>query len=385
MRHFIALFSLFLVFVGCSENASDMMDTSRVDNPHHGDWQDAETPPIRFVLEQTWGVEDGEPEEMLARIGRMEIDAQGNIYMLDGQAGTLASWDAEGNHRWTIAGKGEGPGEFQYAFSMVFDGAESLYVFNQSGSRLDRFTTSGEFQESTNTESFGFSSLNGIGMLDANRMVTSETLWSVLGTGVRVLSNESGSWALADSFDVDQTGDFDMPEGVSSGPKIDMVDGQIVNGHISHYQFEFRAADGLVTKTVTREFEGLVRVGVGEDGNTTMIANFSQLNTPMPVGSGYYLVEAWWPEKAFDPDERVRLMMAQRNGGTPLGESIQNLNTVDLYDGAFNLLYSLETPGRGHEAFGRILTTDDQGRIYAVTKADFPQIGRYRVEITPPE
>lgn len=385
MRHFIALFFLLLVFVGCSENASDVMETSRVDNPHHGDWQGAETPPIRFVLEQTWGIEDGEPEEMLARIGQMEIDAKGNIYMLDGQAGTLASWDAEGNHRWMIAGKGEGPGEFQYAFSMVYDGVETLSVFNQSGSRLDRFTTSGEFQGSTDTESFGFSSLNGIGMLDANRMVTSETLWGVLGTGVRVLSNDSGSWALADSFDVDQTGAFDMPEGVSSGPTIDVVDGQIVNGHTSHYRIEFRAADGLVTKTVTREFEGLVRVGVGEDGNTTMIANFSQLNTPMPVGSGYYLVEAWWPEKAFDPDERVRLMMAQRNGGTPLGESIQNLSTLDLYDGAFNLLYSLESPGRGHEAFGRILSTDAQGRIYAVTKADFPQIGRYRVEITPPE
>lgn len=380
MPRFVLPVLFALILFGCASDPSPTPTDRFVNNPHDGLWQNAENAPIRFVLEQTWGVEDGEPEEMLARIGRIEVDTDGNIYLLDGQAATLMSWDAEGNHRWTLSGKGEGPGEFRYAYSMVYDGNESLYVFNQSGMRIDRFSTDGVFQESIPTESLGFTSLGGIGMPAPDVLVASEATFGSFGLGIRILRSEAGVWAVADSFEIDQSEGREVPRGIASSPSVHLVNGWIVNGHVSRYQFEIRNQSGDVERTMTRELDGLVPPGIAEVGNSRMIANFSQLGSMLPVADAYYLVEASWPDREIDPDEQARIMLETRRQEQPW----ENLSTLDLFDAAFNLLYSLESPGRGHEAFGRILTTDDQGRIYAVTKADFPQIGRYRVEITPP-
>lgn len=170
---FVMVFAVFMA--AC---ASDPVLTSEleVSNPRDGLWQNAANAPIQFVLEQTWGVEDGEPEEMLARVGPLEVDASGNIYMLDSRAPMLISWDASGNHRWTLSAKGEGPQEFQSAWSMIFDGQSSLYVFNQSGSRIDRISSDGEFLDSFTTESLGLPRLGGIGMPSPDVIVASETL-----------------------------------------------------------------------------------------------------------------------------------------------------------------------------------------------------------------
>jgi hypothetical protein len=385
MRFISTLFALIILTSGCSNEAPDSGLDSFVDNPRYGAWQEAEEPPLRFVLEQTWGIEDGEPEDMIARIGPFQVDVSGNVYLLNGREGTLRSWDAEGDHRWTASGKGEGPGEFQQAYSMIYDGDSSLYVFNQSGSRIDRFSTSGEFQESITTESLGLSRLAGIGMLGPDMMAASETLWGKIGVGVRVLSRETGAWALADSFDIDQTGDTEWPRGVSSGPTVLVFKDGLANGSNSEYRIELRDTGGEVKQTITRNVDGMVRSGVHEDGNTVMISTFSGLQTPVPVGNGYHLVESWWPTEEIDPDEQVRAMMEARQSGASVSNAVENQSTLDLYDADFKLLYSLESPGRGHEAFGRVLTADDEGRIYAITNADFPQIGRYRVEITQPE
>lgn len=111
-----------------------------------------------------------------------------------------------------------------------------------------------------------------------------------------------------------------------------------------------------------------------------MISNFSQLGQMRPAAGGYYLVEASWPDQEIDPDSETRIMLQTRRRGFPWG----TISTLDLYDASFNLLYSIDRSNDEEQLFGRILTSDNQGRIYAAMNTDFPQIGRFRVEVTPP-
>ncbi len=381
MRLLALAIAIIAVGSGCVNNSDGELNSTDVHNPRLGIWQDAAEPPVRFVLEQTWGVEDGEPEDMIARIGRIVVDQAGNLYSLDGQSATLTSWDSEGQHRWTLSGEGEGPGEFRYAFSMVHDGDGSLYVFNQSGTRVDRFSTEGQFLESTPTESVGYGSLGGIGMPSPDVLVASERVSGIWGAGIRVLRRESSGWVAADSFNIDQSEGQEVPPGLFSGPPVQVLGKAVVNGHVSRYQFEFRDLTGQVERTVTRSVQGLVPPGVAVDGNSRMIAIFSQLGTVHLAADGFYLVEAFWPDQDIDPNAEATIMLKTRRTDQPWS----NQSTLDVFDSDFQLLYSIESEGRGHEAFGRVLASDTQGRIYAVTNAEFPQIGRYRVEISAPE
>ena len=54
------------------------------------------------------------------------------------------------------------------------------------------------------------------------------------------------------------------------------------------------------------------------------------------------------------------------------------------YNSKFELLYSWTTPDNSHEDFRSIEGWDREGKIYVAMNTDFPQIGRFRVEVTPP-
>jgi hypothetical protein len=82
-----------------------------VTNPSRGLWG----------ADQQWRVEEvlriGEPDgtsaAVFGRIGRIEIDADGRIYVFDSQANELRIFNGDGSHSHTRGRSGEGPGEFR--------------------------------------------------------------------------------------------------------------------------------------------------------------------------------------------------------------------------------------------------------------------------------
>jgi len=377
----LLLSALLMLSLSACQTKDQVSESDPSINPAYGIWQDAEESPISFVLEQTWGVKDGTETEMLGRIGAVQVDAEGNIYFMDYQSWQLSSYAADGSHRWSTGNEGDGPGEFKQAFSFVSDHEEYLYVANQSGRKIDRFSFDGQFVSTFSTEEIGFSRLGLVGMLDPRTMVASESVDGSFGTAIRVLRQEGESWAVADSFTVRQMEEVNVPPGVSSGPSVRVLDGNIAVGHVGKYQIDLRDNRGNVTQTITRDIRGPIRPGMMEDGNARMIANFSVLSPPIQLDGGYHLVSGYWPVDDIDPDETVRQMRDDPESA----RNRENESTLDVYDEEFRLLYSIESEGVGFEDFRRIVGHDERGRIYALMNTDFPQIGRFRVEITLPD
>ena len=379
MRKYGYIFLVGSLIAGCASGPVHETGWSQVNNPHDGLWQDADEVPFRFVLEQTWGVEEGPEEFLLSRIWEIQVDDDGNIYILNNGAGELSSFNAQGGHRWTVGRIGEGPGEFHRVSSMIYDGSEHIFIFNQSGSRIDRFTLEGEYVDSHATERFGHSSLRGVGMLNAETIVAKDSPSGIFGIEIVIISMKA-DWNLVTSYIIDQSGDLDIPAGLSSSLDVNVMDGFIVNSHLSKYLFEFRDSTGTVHSRVTRDIDKLVRPGTHVNGGLRVIALFGGMNTPIRLADTYYVATGFWPADHIDPDERA----ARLTDRSSPPERVEYESTIDLYNAQFELLYSWTTPDNSHEDFRSIEGWDREGKIYVAMNTDFPQIGRFRVEVTPP-
>lgn len=101
---------------------------------------------IVFELEEdlSIGREDDE-NYMFTRVSDVEVDEEGNIYVLDFRECRIQKYDKDGNYLLTIGRKGQGPGEFTQASRMNLD-KEKIYV-NESR-KIHIFDTKGEFKRS---------------------------------------------------------------------------------------------------------------------------------------------------------------------------------------------------------------------------------------------
>ena len=80
-----------------------------VENPERGLW-DAVSEPIRFELEQLFGVDSAPEEAILGNIAGLVIDNDRNVHVYDSQANQLVSFAPDGSLTQRSGGPGEGPG-----------------------------------------------------------------------------------------------------------------------------------------------------------------------------------------------------------------------------------------------------------------------------------
>ncbi|MGH7504527.1 MAG: 6-bladed beta-propeller [Longimicrobiales bacterium] len=71
------------------------------------------------AVELRIGAVEGEPYEIFGDVRGIEVDADGNIYILDYQASEVRAFDASGAFLRTLTRKGAGPGELTEANGMV--------------------------------------------------------------------------------------------------------------------------------------------------------------------------------------------------------------------------------------------------------------------------
>ena len=72
-----------------------------------------------LVPEVTIGELEGAEEYLFGSISSITVDANGRVFVLDGQAGDIRVFDSEGIYVETVARRGEGPGELSNATSVA--------------------------------------------------------------------------------------------------------------------------------------------------------------------------------------------------------------------------------------------------------------------------
>ncbi len=83
---------------------------------------------LELEVDLTIGGEDVDENYIFTRVSDIEVDEEGNIYVLDSRECQIQIYDKDGKYLKTIGRKGEGPGEFQRARRMTLDAKGKLYV-----------------------------------------------------------------------------------------------------------------------------------------------------------------------------------------------------------------------------------------------------------------
>lgn len=348
-----------------------------VRNPRKGLWQDRDLSPIRFELEQTFGVESEPEEEVIGSTGsqNVAVDADGNIYLYDYTVGQLLSFAPDGSLRWRRGGPGQGPGQFFNAQGVVWDGASSIYVTNANLERLDQWTTDGQFVAAYLLSERGLLSGTALGFLDQQTLALKarlprrnglERAGGVLG----IIDLATTPWTQRARVEVD-VGDSPLR---FSGYNIGMAvsGGYITVGDFDSYEFRIFDRAGTMERIVARDFEEMIGYPIDDAPSSP----YSSLSPPLRLLTGHWLVRAQWIDVADPAADYAR----RKNAPGSLFADSPFRTALDLFDGNGRFLYSIQS-GRGETLLGYLEAVGRDGKLYTSVREPFPQVRRYRVQI----
>jgi len=108
---------------------------------------------IEFNLEEDLSIGDEYEENyMFFRVRGIQVDDDGNIFVLDRGNYRIQKFDKEGNYLQTIGKKGQGPGEFEAPLSFFIDTQNNIYMYDKR--KIKMFNTRGEFFRSFPVNTF---------------------------------------------------------------------------------------------------------------------------------------------------------------------------------------------------------------------------------------
>jgi len=83
--------------------------------------------------------------ELFSRISSVDIDENGNIYILDGRESTVKVFEAKGTFIRNLFRQGEGPGEISHPFKVKWNRfRKTLFILDQFGNSLKEFSPDGK-------------------------------------------------------------------------------------------------------------------------------------------------------------------------------------------------------------------------------------------------
>ncbi len=378
MKITLYLFLALAMLAGCSERKSggfvsrEVVDgVVVVKNPRDGRWQKRQEPPLRFILEKTFGRENEPERELFDFINQVVTDEQMNVYLFDVKANRIVKYDSAGNFIWETGREGQGPGEFQFVRGMVYNGRGRLYIANQLH-RIDCFTLGGNYIKSFDLNRFNIHRFGIVGYITPNFLVGVE--WK-RGTAEQIYTIRMGdTLSLAGTFTIEEDIGITIPEGIGTSPYVSVLDSFIVAANIQGYVVSYYDIRGNLRRRVIRDFDKIVRPGILIEGNSRGIRGYCDLKPLKRLSGSYKLASAMWPDNLSDPDAHMK---QERNG---TAEELIYKNMIDLFSNEDELLYSLYGEGSIPE-IGLIHHIDRSGRVYTVVSDPFPQVRRYRVLI----
>lgn len=348
-----------------------------VRNPREGLLQERNPTPIRFELEQTFGVEAEPREGILGSIGyqNVAVDDRGNVYVYDRAAGQLVSFAADGSLRWKVGASGQGPGEFFNAQGVVWDGAASIYVTNAGFSRIDQWTTGGEFEASHLLTERGLPSGTALGFIDGNTLVLQARLrpkdgLSRAGGLLGIIDLGTTPWAELVRREVD-VGDSELR---FSGFYIAMNTGigYVSVGDFDSYEFRIFDRLGELQQVVARDFAEMIGYPIADAPSTP----YSSLSAPLRLATGHWLTSARW----INTDEPAADYAHRKAGPGPVFGDSPFTTSIDLFDPDGRFLYSFHGDP-GDPLIGYLETVASDGKLYTSVSDPFPQVRRYNVVV----
>jgi hypothetical protein len=127
------------------------------------------------------GSEDQE-EWMFQDIGTLDVDGEGNIFVLDVNAGNIKVFDPNGEHLRVVGNKGEGPGEFGMPVNVVLSPQKEIVVYDMGRRSLVFLDMEGHYLKRLTASMFLFSgpAVTSDGSMVASFTIPGDTLMTEL-------------------------------------------------------------------------------------------------------------------------------------------------------------------------------------------------------------
>jgi hypothetical protein len=210
----------------------------------------------------------GDAPPFLASVGEVEILSDGGLLVEDNQTDQLRRFDASGAEVRILAGRGDGPGEFQNLTELSVTAGDTAYAYDRRAYRMSRFAPDGAFMQTVvvgraragvgslvldgwplSSERFVLHSL-GAGEIDMSGAAHRDQRDAVLhlvdseGADVRPPISFTGGYSIRGSF-----GDIGGP--FANRPFVSVAEGRVIYGSGLEYE--------IIVATEDLEPERIVR------------------------------------------------------------------------------------------------------------------------------
>lgn len=355
---------------GCSSSDADDALALIVENPYEPTAQE-DGAPVRFELDRSYGSEESPENQILEYARSPHVDGSGNVYLLDSD-NRIVSFSPDGSLRWEFTAQGEGPGELNRPWGMMMGPDDLLYVNNQAATRIDVYDLDGEHIREISPETFGHQRFRLVGFANDSTAVGTVSEPGTLGAHI-VVVDAGEDWRARNEIMVDQTGDLDMPDGMSGSPTVEVYDGRVAVTNVTRYEITLMELTGDTLRVIRRDVPDYTRPGFHSSGNSISMRMFSSTSTPIDLPTGHRLVQASWPVNVDDPDAYTAASMS---GNPP---EIEYHRTLDLYDENWNLVYSIRGDEYDELELGAPALVDEEGYLYASRSTPWPRLDRYSI------
>lgn len=333
-------------------------------------------PPFGLELEQTFGAESAPEDALLQFVTSVAVDGVGNVYVVDRFADRLLAFDPDGQLLWAAGQVGQGPGDVQNVLSLAWDGADLLYVDNQSGGQVDTWTTAGEFVATQRLSDFGIAQGYVVGLPDPNTIV------------LRAYSRADGDGAIIHVFKIGdrwtRTTEFfarggRVPESPERGPwatvKVRLKGDSVWVGNRLQYEVREYSLDGVLRRVIAREHAPLIPYFVYKGTGFGL----GEFEPPLWLSAEHGLIPRYWLVGIEDVEEFKRLWDEFLASGSRDPTAQEFDSAIDLVDAEGRVLDSLPIGGYFHESIGTLETIGPDGRLYTSVYEPYPHVRRYRV------
>jgi hypothetical protein len=99
----------------------------------------------------SFGVKEGPAEYMFSQIQDLDVDAEGDVYVLDQREAQVKVFNAQGTYLRTIGRRGQGPGEVQMPVFVQITKQRELVVYDYASSRAIFYAPDGTFLRQRST------------------------------------------------------------------------------------------------------------------------------------------------------------------------------------------------------------------------------------------
>ncbi len=113
--------------------------------------------PKSLILTEDLCIGEEETEDFVfSGIRTIEVDDEGNIYVLDAKEVCVKVFDRSGKHIRTFGKKGQGPGEMQRPVRMHLFAGKEIMIYDWANSRLSYYSLEGECLREISTGKYRF-------------------------------------------------------------------------------------------------------------------------------------------------------------------------------------------------------------------------------------